>query len=308
MSRHAVLRINLKAFMSNLNIVKKYAPKSKIWCVVKANAYGHTIKAALKGLRNTSGFAVLEMNEAVFLRENGWKGPILLISGFFEKSELSEICQYKLTTVIHSMWQIEILKKYHVTQPIHIYLKLNSGMNRLGFDKDNFIHAWNELYKLKQVSSVTLMSHFSHSNSKRSVRKQVKIINEIANKIQKIPLCLANSTAILLHPETHKDWIRPGIILYNNFEPVMTLESKLIAIQNVRSKKFIGYGKSYYSRFDNTIGIVSCGYADGYPYNINSSGTPVLVDGIRTQILGSICMDMLIVDLKLCPNARIGSI
>ncbi|AFA41222.1 PLP-binding alanine racemase 2 [Wigglesworthia glossinidia endosymbiont of Glossina morsitans morsitans (Yale colony)] len=321
MPRHAVLKINLKAFTSNLNIVKKYAPKSKIWCVIKANAYGHTIKAALQGLRKTSGFAVLEINEAIFLRENGWKGPILLISGFFNKSELFEICQHEVTTVIHSTWQIDILKKYNINRPIHVYLKLNSGMNRLGFNKNNFIHSWNELYQLKKVSSLTLMSHFAHSYSKSSVHQQLKIVDSVFSKIKKIPLCLANSTAILLHPETHKSWVRPGIILYgilpfqknffdqkyDDFEPVMTLESKLIAIQKVNSKKFIGYGKNYYSKFDNIIGIVSCGYADGYPYNINTSGTPVLVDGIRTQVIGSIYMDMLTVDLKPCPNAKIGS-
>ncbi|MDQ1237556.1 MAG: alanine racemase [Wigglesworthia glossinidia] len=320
MSRNSLIRINSKALISNLNIVKKYAPQSKIWCVIKANAYGHTMRAALKGLKNTSGFAVSEIDEAIFLRENGWNGPILLISGFFKISDLTELYQYKLTTVIHSRWQIEMLKKYNCPNTIEIYLKLNSGMNRLGFDKNNFIYAWNELYQSKKVSNLTLMSHFSFSYSKRSVHQQVKIINEVSNKINKAPQCLANSTAILLHPETHKDWIRPGIILYgvlpfeNNFmnqkygfEPVMTLESKLVAIQHINSNAYVGYGKNYYSKSSDTIGIISCGYADGYPYNIHSSGTPILVDGVRTQIIGSVCMDMLMVDLNPCPKVKIGS-
>ncbi|BAC24522.1 dadX [Wigglesworthia glossinidia endosymbiont of Glossina brevipalpis] len=319
MPRKTTIRISSNALASNLRTIKNYANKSKVWSVIKSNAYGHTIKAALKGLKETSGFAVLELNEAVLLRENGWNGPILLLEGFFEESDLLEICQYKITTVIHNDWQLNYIKQYDIKSPIDVYLKLNSGMNRLGFNEKDFIRTWYDLSNLKKISSLTLMSHFSLGFSTKTVNKQMNIIRKIF-KILNPTLCLANSTAIIFHTYTHKDWIRPGIILYGilpkenkkiskkfNLKPVMTLESRIISIQNIKSKEYIGYGKNYYSNKSNLIGIVSCGYADGYPFSVPFSGTPVFVNGTRTQIIGSVCMDMLTIDLNDCPNAKIGS-
>ncbi|XOD70023.1 MAG: alanine racemase [Sodalis sp. (in: enterobacteria)] len=319
MPRPIIATVNSVALASNLSILRRYAPTARVWSVVKANGYGHGLSIVLKALQKTDGFALLDLNDAVRLREQGWGGHILLLEGFFQPSDLEQIDRYRLTIAVHSNWQIEALKKSIPQAPLDIYVKLNSGMNRLGFSNSELPIAWEALSKLKQVGMLTLMTHFAYAEMPKGVSDQMAVVAR-AGKGLIGPRCLANSAAILWHPESHKQWVRPGISLYGaspsgnwldiadtGLRPVMTLQSELIAIQLVSSGGLIGYGGCYQLSAPQRVGVVACGYADGYPRNA-PTGTPILVDGVKTRTLGTVSMDMLIVDLQPCPLARIGSI
>ncbi|SNC58737.1 alanine racemase [Sodalis endosymbiont of Henestaris halophilus] len=318
MPRPIVAIVDSTALASNLTVVRRYAPHARIWSVVKANGYGHGLNAVWQGLNQTDGFALLDLNDAVVLRENGWRGPILLLEGFFHPADLKEIDRYRLTTVVHSNWQINALRRIVPLAPLDIYVKLNSGMNRLGFIDREFPGAWHALSELKQVATLTLMTHFAHHDQTAGLAAQMAVVLRAGDGLIG-PRCLANSAATLWYPETHKQWIRPGIILYGaspsgdwqdiatcGLLPVMTLTSELISIQKVFSGGHIGYGTRCRLNESQRVGVVACGYADGYPYHA-PTGTPVLVDGVRTRTLGAVSMDMLMVDLKPCPLACIGS-
>ncbi|MGP4123661.1 MAG: catabolic alanine racemase DadX [Sodalis sp. (in: enterobacteria)] len=318
MPRPIVATVDLAALTSNLSIVRRYAPQTRVWSVVKANGYGHGLTAVWKGLQQTDGFALLDLNEAVLLREKGWYGPILLLEGFFQPADLDEIDRYRLTTAVHSNWQISALKRMNPHAPLDIYLKLNSGMNRLGFSEQAFPGAWQTLNELKQVARLTLMSHFAYADMPEEVKGQMTMVARASHGL-KGPCCLANSAATLWHPQTHGQWVRPGIILYgaspsgdwkdiaaSGLRPVMTLQSELIAVQAVPAGGRIGYGGRHRLSKTQRVGVVACGYADGYPRHA-PTGTPVWVDNVRTRILGTVSMDMLMVDLQSCPLARIGS-
>ncbi|MCR3756302.1 MAG: alanine racemase 2 [Candidatus Westeberhardia cardiocondylae] len=318
MSRPITAIIKTSSLESNLDIIRSHAPNKKIWSVVKANAYGHRLHAVWKGLKKTDGFALLNLHEAIFLRKNGWKGAILLLEGFFNPKELTIIAYYNLTITIHSKWQIQAIKRATLKFPLNIYVKFNSGMNRFGFNEKIILNVLEELNSLKQISTLALMTHFSDSNNIEKIKEQMKKIN---NVIQYFPCtqCYANSSAILWHPKTHGTWIRPGIILYgaspngnwkdisrNGFQPVMTLQSKLIAIQKISAQEYIGYKGTYKTEKKRRIGIIACGYADGYPRNA-PTGTPVWIHNTKSRILGKVCMDTITIDLQHCPYAKIGS-
>lgn len=318
MFRPIVATLDISALTSNLAIVRRHAPHARVWSVIKANAYGHGLNAVWQGLQQTDGFALLDLNEAVMLREKGWQGPILMLEGFFHSADLVEIDRYRLTTTVHSDWQIDALARMIPRAPLDIYLKLNSGMNRLGFSEQRLPVVWQTLHAMKQVASLTLMTHFAYADMLEGVAEQMAVVKR-AGKGLVGPRCLANSAAILWHPTTHGQWVRPGIILYGvspvgdwrhiaagGLRPVMTLHSELIAVQQVPAAGRIGYGGRYRAKQAQRIGVVACGYADGYPRQA-PTGTPVWVDGVRTCTLGAISMDMLMVDLRPCPQARIGS-
>lgn len=318
MPRPIVATVDLAALESNLTIVRRHAPQSRVWSVVKANGYGHGLSAVWQGLQQTDGFALLDLNEAVVLREKGWRGPILLLEGFFQPADLEEIDRYRLTTAVHSDWQIDALRRMTPRAPLDIYLKLNSGMNRLGFSDRALPGAWQALSELKQVATLTLMTHFAYADMPEGVEAQMAVVARAGDGLTG-PRCLANSAATLWHPNTHGQWVRPGIILYgaspsgdwqdiaaSGLRPVMTLESELIAVQSVPAGGRIGYGGRHRLSETQRVGVVACGYADGYPRHA-PTGTPVWVDGVRTRTLGAVSMDMLMVDLQPCPQARIGA-
>ncbi|QJC31480.1 alanine racemase [Enterobacteriaceae endosymbiont of Donacia tomentosa] len=318
-TRPIIAIINNNALKNNLKTIKNIAHKSKIWAVIKANAYGHGIKNVFKSLEKSDGFAVLTLDEAILLRENYCKKPILLLEGFFNKQDLRLIYKYYLTIVIHNKWQLDILIKNPPQYPIEVYIKINTGLNRLGFKNENIINIINIIKKNIKISNVTLMTHFINaSKNSNLVLKQLLYMKKIIHNYTFFR-SFANSAAILWHPQTHYDWVRPGIILYGasptgnwrdiskkKIKPVMTLKSRIISIQKIYPGEIVGYNCEYYTYKKRKIGIVACGYADGYPKNI-SNNTPVLVEGIRTTILGNIFMDMLIVDLCKIPSAKVGS-
>lgn len=318
MSRPVLASLDLQALRNNLAIVRRAAGSARIWSVVKANAYGHGLDRVWNALRETDGFAMLNLEEAILLRERGWKGPILLLEGFFHADELELFDKYRLTTSIHSNWQLKVLQNTRVHAPIDVYVKVNSGMNRLGFSPDKVSSVWQQLRAMSNVGSMTLMSHFAQAENADGVDAPMKQIEYAAEGLD-CPRSLANSAATLWHPETHFDWVRPGIVLYgaspsgqwqdianSGLKPVMTLSSQIIGIQNLKPGDAVGYGSRYRATQEQRIGIVACGYADGYP-RIAANGTPVLVDGIRTGTVGAISMDMLAVDLTPCPQAGIGT-
>ncbi|MRS16085.1 catabolic alanine racemase DadX [Enterobacteriaceae bacterium RIT691] len=318
MSRPVLASLDLQALRQNLSVIRRAAPGSRVWSVVKANAYGHGLERVWNALSETDGFALLNLEEAILLRERGWKGPILMLEGFFHADDLPLYDQYRLTTAVHSNWQLKALQNARLRAPLDVYVKVNSGMNRLGFTPDKIHTVWQQLRGMSNVSDMTLMSHFAEAEKPEGIADAMEKI-ELAAEGLNGPRSLSNSAATLWHPEAHFDWVRPGIVLYgaspsghwqdianSGLKPVMTLSSEIIAIQNLKPGDRVGYNGRYTAQQEQRIGVVACGYADGYP-RVAPDGTPVLVDGIRTQIVGKVSMDMLTVDLTPCPQAGIGT-
>lgn len=318
MTRPVYARLDLQALKNNLAVVRRAAPDSRVWSVVKANAYGHGIERVWNALGATDGFAMLNIEEAILLRERGWKGPILMLEGFFHADDLPLYDQYRLTTSVHSNWQLKAIQNARLQAPLDIYLKVNSGMNRLGFTPDRVHSVWQQLRAMANVGDMTLMTHFADADGPQGIDEAMRRVEQAAEGLT-CPRSLSNSAATLWHPQAHFDWVRPGIVLYgaspsgqwqdianSGLKPVMTLGSEIIAVQNLNPGDAVGYGSTYRATGAQRIGIVACGYADGYP-RVAPHGTPVLVDGIRTGTVGRVSMDMLAVDLTPCPQAGIGT-
>jgi alanine racemase len=304
----------------NLAFAKSCVPHSKAWAVVKANAYGHGLDNGMRGFAAADGLALVEIESAVCLREMGWSKPILLLEGFFHPSDLTLINEYRLETVVHCKEQLEILEKSTGAFELLTHLKMNSGMNRLGFKPDQFGEAFKRLSACKHVKKISLITHFANAeiatHDVLSVAAQIGAFQDASYDFVGERSC-SNSAAILMHPEIQADWIRPGIMLYGaspggrsaaefGLKPVMRLESEIIAIQHVAQGESLGYGSLFVADRPMTIGVVACGYADGYPRHA-PTGTPVLVEGKKTRLLGRVSMDMLNVDLTAIPEAHFGS-
>lgn len=317
MSRPAKISINLDALSHNLSVIKSKAQGSKVWSVVKADAYGHGLSCVWPALSHTDGFALIELDKAIMLREQGWVGPILLLEGFFKPDDVYLLERYSLTTVVHADWQFEAIEQAQLERPINIYLKLNSGMNRLGYRPENYQQAIQRAKRITNIGSIVQMSHFANADSGLNMATQKQIID--SSMVNDLPRCLANSAAILFEPQTHHSWVRPGIILYGvspsgvwqdiadfDLQPVMTFNSEVLAIQSVKKGEQIGYGSRYTAQRDMRIAVVACGYADGYPRHA-PDGTPVIVKGHKTQLVGRISMDMLTIDVTDLPDVEHGS-
>ncbi|MBU1215197.1 MAG: alanine racemase [Gammaproteobacteria bacterium] len=316
MSRPIQAHIDLSALRNNLRVVRR-ATSARVMAVVKANAYGHGLLQAVEALHDADGFALLDVRDAVALRDAGFRQPILLLEGYFSRDELPLLAEYELTTVIHSQQQIEWLDAYPRKNGLSVWLKLNSGMNRLGFSAQEFPAAMERLKSHRAVRDVTLMTHFAQADEAPGVSAQLALFEQLtANRHQ--PRSLANSAAILRHPAAHADWVRPGIMLYGSspfadisaeslgLQPVMTLSSELISVREIKAGDAVGYGATFRAERSMRIGTVACGYADGFPRHA-ATGTPILVDGKRTRTVGRVSMDMLSVDLSALPDARVGS-
>jgi alanine racemase len=311
--------IHTDALAHNLARARRAAPDSKVWAVVKANAYGHGIERAYDGLRGADGFALLDLAEAERLRALDWRGPILLLEGCFEARDLELCSRLNLWHAVHCHAQIEWLAAHKTHQPHRVFLKMNSGMNRLGFRPADFRSAWARLNALTQVDEISLMTHFSDADGVRGIAHQVAAF-ESATRDLPGERSLCNSAATLRHAAAANlaaDWVRAGIMSYGSapdfpehdsahwqLQPAMTLRAQLIAVQPLQRGDSVGYGSSFVAEQAMRIGIVACGYADGYP---RACGTPVLVDGVRTRTVGRVSMDMISVDLGPVPGAHPGS-
>jgi alanine racemase len=313
--------IHSGALTHNLARARSKAPDARVWAVVKANAYGHGIEHVFEGLRSADGFALLDLAEAQRVRALGWRGPILLLEGCFEPRDLELCSRLDLWHVVHHHAQIDWLAA-HKTQGAHrVFLKMNSGMNRLGFKPEVYRSAWTRLNALPQVGEISLMTHFSDADGPRGVAHQLAVWREATRDLPG-ERSLSNSAAILRHEQTGllaSDWVRAGILSYGSAPdfpehdiahwgllPAMTLRTRLIAVQSLQAGDTVGYGSSYRASSAMRLGIAACGYADGYP-RACASGTPVLVDGRRCATVGRVSMDMLAVDLTSVPDAGVGS-
>jgi alanine racemase len=311
--------IHTSALAHNLTRARAAAPDAKLWAVVKANAYGHGIERAYDGLRGADGFALLDLNEAERVRALGWRGPILLLEGAFELRDLELCSRLDLWHVVHCTEQIDWLAAHKTHAPHRVFLKMNSGMNRLGLPPKAYRSAWTRLDALPQVGEITLMTHFSDADGARGIAHQVAVFEAATHDLPG-ERSLANSAAALRHPDVAADWVRAGIMSYGSapdfpehdllhwdLQPTMTLRSKLIATQRLAVGDSVGYGSGFTASAPMTIGIAAVGYADGYPRHC-ATGTPVLVNGMRTRTVGRVSMDMIAVDLAPTPDAGIGSV
>jgi alanine racemase len=313
--------VSAGALAHNLTIAKAYAGGAKIWAVLKANAYGHGLERAARALEAADGVAVLEFQEAARLRVAGVAKPILMLEGFFKPADIPLLAKYGLTPVVHNPEQVELLKAADLGGEIEVYLKVNSGMNRLGFPVDGLRAAYNTVRMHRQVRKVALMTHFADADGPGGVKAQLDWLEEMVRPIEGLAQAtrsLANSAALIRFAEARGDWARPGIMLYGcspfadetaaqlDLQPAMTLTSELIATQHLAPGERIGYGFSYEAVGEMSIGVVACGYADGYPRHA-PTGTPVLVNGKRTRTVGRVSMDMICIDISDVHDAYIGS-
>ncbi|MEY2859631.1 MAG: hypothetical protein RL392_89 [Pseudomonadota bacterium] len=321
MPRPIQATIHTQALANNLAVARRFAPDARVWAVVKANAYGHGIERAFEGLRGADGFALLDLTEAQRVRALGWRGPILLLEGAFELRDLELCSRLDLWHTVHCEEQIDMLAAHKTNVPQRVFLKMNSGMNRLGFAPHQFRSAWTRLNALPQVDEISLMTHFSDADGPKGIAAQMDTFNHFTGDLPG-ERSLSNSAATLRHADAviASDWVRPGIAVYGSapdfpehsaahwgLQPTMTFAAKLIATYLIQPGASVGYGSNFVAPQAMRIGVVACGYADGYPRSC-PTGTPVLVDGVRTRTLGRVSMDMLAVDLGPVPQAQTGSV
>jgi alanine racemase len=311
--------IHADALTHNLALARERAAGARVWAVVKANAYGHGIERVFEALRGADGFALLDLDEAERIRRLGWRGPVLLLEGCFEPRDLELCSRLNLWHTVHRDAQIDWLAAHKTQTAHHVFLKLNSGMNRLGFAPTAFRSAWARLNALPQVDEIGLMTHFADADGAAGVAAQLAAF-ETATAGLPGERTIANSAALLRHGlSTAADWVRPGILVYGSapdfpahdiahwgLQPTMTLRAQVIAVQSLQTGDAVGYGGSFVAERPLRIGIVACGYADGYP-RVAPSGTPVLVEGVRTRTVGRVSMDMIAADLTPAPGAQPGS-
>jgi alanine racemase len=320
MPRPILATIHTDALAHNVGAIRRRAPDARIWAVVKANAYGHGIERAFEGLRGADGFALLDLNEAQRLRDLGWRGPVMLLEGVFEQRDLELCSRLGLWHTVHSSYQIDMLAAHKTHVGHRVFLKMNSGMNRLGFTPDQYRAAWARLQALPQVDEISLMTHFSDADGPKGVSQQMQIFAATTEDLSG-ERSISNSAATLRHPAAvaASDWLRPGVILYGSapdypqhtaddwdVQPTMTLAARIIGVQSLQLGDSVGYGSNFTADVPMRIGVVACGYADGYP-RICPTGTPVLIDGVRSRTVGRVSMDMITVDLGPAPQAGIGS-
>jgi len=317
MSRPIRASFDLSALRHNLGVARQLAGNARIFAVIKANAYGHGLLRAARALSGADGFALLELDDAVRLRDAGYRQPILLLEGFFSEAELAPILHNRLTVVLHSHEQLDMLQSLPADRKLDVFIKFNTGMNRLGFPAESAAQVLQRIDALPCIGEKVLATHFSDAEGVSGIDFQIQAFDrQIARPGFKTSL--ANSATLLRFPDARGDWVRPGIMLYGaspleerpaqriGLKPVMTLTSRIISVQELKKGDTVGYGSLFMADRRMRIGVVACGYADGYPRHA-WNGTPVLVDGVRVQMAGRVSMDMLSVDLTDVPHARVGS-
>ena len=316
-SRPIQAAVSASALRHNYGVAKLAAPRSKVFAVVKANAYGHGLGRVAAALSGADGFATLEIEGALMLREKYPGKPVLLLEGFFDAEDLRLASSAGLACAIHSDEQLRMLELEKPPRAIDAYLKVNTGMNRLGFLPPAVKPALERLRRSATTRSITLMTHFATSEAPEGIGEAMRRFEEATKGID-LPRSLANTGGIFSHPHAHADVVRLGIGLYGatpypdrpaailGLKPAMTLTSKLISIQELQPGEAVGYGGQFRADRSMRIGVVACGYADGYPRHA-PSGTPILVAGARTSTAGRVSMDMITVDLTPVPSAAVGS-
>ncbi len=322
MARPAVAEINLKNIRANFKLASSLALDGKTLAVVKADAYGHgSVQVAKYLAPDAEVFAVASIEEAMILRASGIDQPILLLEGFFDAEELETISREGFWTAVHRQQQLEQIAGSSLAKPICVWLKIDTGMHRLGFSVEHAVKAYNELNSMPQVKNIVVMTHLANADDSlskgASVTTQLSQLPEFFSSPD-VELSIANSAGILDHETVRRHWQRPGIMLYgacplaksntysNALRPVMTLKSEVIATRWVEPGESVGYGGRFVAERRTLVGTVAMGYADGYPRQA-IEGTPIIVNGQRTQLIGRVSMDMLTVDLTDLPESDVGS-
>ena len=319
MSRPVAVELDLTALQHNVKRIREIAPQSKILAMVKANAYGHGLIPIARVLDSSvEGFGVSCSEEALYLRQAGIKQRIVLMEGLFSAAELPLLDQYQLDTVIHDQRQLDLLTQQKLPKPVNVWIKINTGMNRLGLSIQDFPEVLQRCQACVWIEVICVMTHFSSADhpSEETTLQQIEQFEQVTSDV-KIAKSLANSAAILSYPRSHTEWIRPGLILYgvspfadksglqHGLKPVMNLKSAIIAINQLQPGDRVGYSGTWIAPDNRRIGVVAIGYGDGYPHSAEA-GTPVLVNEQLTELVGQVSMDMLTVDLSTQPEAKQG--
>jgi len=314
MSRGARAIIDTRALQHNLSVVKKMAPHSKTWAIIKANAYGHGALTVAQALNRADGFGVATLDEALELRASGIENDILLLEGCVNFTQMIEASNNNLHIVIHQTEQLSWLDKLSTRHQVHLWIKIDTGMHRLGFEP-GFIHEHiSRIQQHPNVKTVGLLSHFACADEPDHSLNKIQLERFAHFNSFNLPLSMANSAAIFKIPEAHQHWIRPGISLYGatpfadisaadlNLKPVMTLTSVVIAERQLAKGESVGYGASWLAPSDRKIATIALGYGDGYPRQA-PSGTPTWIDGRIAPLVGKVSMDMITVDVTDIPGS-----
>jgi alanine racemase len=317
MARPIFAQINLAAIAANLARVREKAAGTQVLAVVKANAYGHGLERVLPALDDADGLALVELDAAVALRAKHYTRRVLLLEGFFGPDELPEIAARRLAVVVHQPEQVRMLESARLTRPIEVFVKVNTGMNRLGLRPDAVGAAVERLSHCDSVAAMRLMTHLARADEDDGLKEQLAVFEQACKGLP-YPRSIANSAGIVRYKEVGGDIVRPGIMLYGatpfpydtadmiGVQPAMTLRSEIIAVQTLRPNESVGYGAAYTASRAHRVGVVACGYADGYPRHA-PNGTPVIVCGKKVRMAGRVSMDMITVDLTDVPEAGVGS-
>ncbi|MDA8362020.1 MAG: alanine racemase [Gammaproteobacteria bacterium] len=315
--RPACAVLDTRALGANLALVRRRAPGARIMAVAKANGYGHGLVFVARALKDADAFGVASLEEGLELREAGITQGICLLEGFFDPGELEALIRFGLTPVLHEDYQIEALEASHREGPLDVWIKIDTGMHRLGFPAGRLPEILARVGRIRLIRQVGVMSHLAAADDRSSpmTRKQIDVLTESCKGDFK--RSLANSAGVLCWPESHGDWVRPGLMLYGasplpdqsgaelGLSPVMTLKSRLISVRTRAAGDGIGYGATYHCPERMPVGVAAIGYGDGYPREL-ASGTPVRIHDRLVPIIGRVSMDMLTIDLRAVPEARVG--
>ncbi len=321
MTRPVLARINRAAFRHNYLLAKQQAGAAQVWAVLKADAYGHGLIPMAEALRDhADGIALIELEGALELREQGFMQPLMVMEGFYSADEIPLFAEYGLTAVLHAPWQLEALAAAQLPGGIPVLLKIDTGMHRLGLNDMEFRAALDLLERTGCASTITVMTHFADADGERGITAQMAEFARMTEGLE-LPISVANSSALMRFPEQiggEGNWVRPGIMLYGaspcpelhsaaelDLRPVMTLQSELISVRQLVAGDRVGYSGTFTADGPMTVGVVACGYGDGYPRHA-PTGTPIMVNGQRTRTLGRVSMDKLCIDLTDIPNPTIG--
>ncbi|MFL6576759.1 MAG: alanine racemase [Povalibacter sp.] len=306
------------ALRHNLAVVRSIAPGSRVLAVIKANAYGHGIVEAARALHSADSFGVARIGEGLTLRAAGINGPVLLLEGVFSNEELAQASAAHFELVVHEFKQIELLELAAANARFTVWIKLNTGMNRLGFSSEQFAQALQRLKACASVGQIRLMTHLAGAEEAGgdSARHQIEKFQSLTAGVE-AQRSIANSAGVIGWPEARTDWVRPGLMLYGlspvpgrdgtqlGLRPVMTLSTQLITVRRVSRGEGVGYNAIWKAPRDSLIGIAAIGYGDGYARNVRS-GAPVLVNGRPAQVAGRVSMDMTAIDVTDLPDAKVG--
>ncbi|MFT5813210.1 MAG: alanine racemase [Psychroserpens sp.] len=316
----ATATIDLEALSNNYRLIRSLSPNAKVLAVLKANGYGHGLELIAKALPNADAFGVARIDEALALRAAGIVKPIVLLEGFFAEVDIDTLAANNLQTIVHNEQQLAALVNANLDNPLKVWLKIDTGMHRLGINPEQLLQFYEVLSQSKNVQQpIVLMSHLGCADDKESpaTKQQISLFDEITADFL-LEKSLANSAGVLLWPQSHHQWIRPGLLLYgvsplqvdvhiDGIAPVMTLQSSLISMREIAAGEAVGYGGAWISEKNTTIGVVAIGYGDGYPRHA-PNGTPVLINGRRVPLIGRVSMDMISVDLGVQSKDKVGDI